>query len=159
MAFPSFFAAVPTIVMRDRLAEFLGSADGGLIEYGYADAVKLAGHSCPTVAGSYLLGCRELPRFTRQDRGQSVSTALQLGHVPPDPRLGPLLQGPAIRTSTPCSPRSGRIGCGESLSNTAPTRAWSGWRKNKAAESCRNRPPCAWAAATAGDPAPRHSGR
>ncbi|MEF8723913.1 hypothetical protein E4Q23_09540 [Candidatus Accumulibacter phosphatis] len=60
MTFPSFFAAVPTIVMRDRLAEFLGAAAGGLIEYGYADAVKLAGHSCPTVAGSYLLSSRAL---------------------------------------------------------------------------------------------------
>lgn len=161
MFFPSFFAMVPTIVMRDRLAEFLGAADDGLIEYGYADAVKLAGHSCPTVAGSYLLcsrvlralyaeeiplrgelrvdfrdaqdgavtgviaavlglltgaagsggfkglagrfsrrdllqfGVVDLPgeiRFTRQDNGQSVSASLQLGHVPPDPRLGPLLQ-------------------------------------------------------------------
>ncbi|EXI91363.1 MAG: hypothetical protein AW12_01368 [Candidatus Accumulibacter sp. BA-94] len=60
MTFPNFFAAVPTIVMRDRLAGFLGAADGGLIEYEYAEAVKLDGHSCPTVAGSYLLGCREL---------------------------------------------------------------------------------------------------
>jgi hypothetical protein len=60
MTFPSFFADVPTIVMRDRLAEFLGAADGGLIEYGYFDAVKLAGHSCPTVAGSYLLSSRVL---------------------------------------------------------------------------------------------------
>lgn len=33
--------------MYDPLAEFLGAAEGGLIEYGYADAVKLAGHSCP----------------------------------------------------------------------------------------------------------------
>ena len=46
--------------MHDRLAEFLGASDGGVIEYRYADAVKLAGHSCPTVAGAYLLISRVL---------------------------------------------------------------------------------------------------
>ena len=60
MAFPAFFDAVPGIVLRDPLADFLGAAEGGLIEYRYADAVKLAGHSCPTVAGAYLLTCRVL---------------------------------------------------------------------------------------------------
>lgn len=43
-----------SIVMRDPLAEFLGAAEGGRLEYTYADAVKLTGHSCPTVAGAYL---------------------------------------------------------------------------------------------------------
>ena len=60
MTFPSFFAEIPPIVMHDRLAGFLGAADGGIIEYRYADAVKLAGHSCPTVAGAYLLAGRAL---------------------------------------------------------------------------------------------------
>ena len=60
MAFPSFFSEVQPIVMHDRLAQFLGAADGGIIEYRYADAVKLAGHSCPTVAGAYLLCSRVL---------------------------------------------------------------------------------------------------
>jgi hypothetical protein len=60
MAFPPFFSEIAPIVMHDRLAEFLGAADGGIIEYRYADAVKLAGHSCPTVAGAYLLTSRAL---------------------------------------------------------------------------------------------------
>lgn len=63
MAFPDFFAQVPTIVLRDPLAELLGAAEGGLIEYGYADAVRLAGHSCPTVAGAYLMAVRMLRRL------------------------------------------------------------------------------------------------
>jgi len=58
--FHDFFAQVPTIVMRDPLAELLGAADGGLIEYHYADAVRLAGHSCPTVAGAWLITRRAL---------------------------------------------------------------------------------------------------
>ena len=60
MAFPSFFSEVRPIIMHDRLAAFLGATDGGVIEYRYADAVKLAGHSCPTVAGAYLLTSRIL---------------------------------------------------------------------------------------------------
>lgn len=58
--FPEFFARVPTLTVRDSLAQFLGAAEGGLIEYGFADAVKLAGHSCPTVAGAYVMTCRAL---------------------------------------------------------------------------------------------------
>ena len=60
MAFPSFFSEIRPIIMHDRLAEFLGAADGGVIEYRYVDAVKLAGHSCPTVAGAYLLTSKML---------------------------------------------------------------------------------------------------
>ena len=55
MPLPAFFSEAPGIVLRDPLAELLGAAEGGLIEYGYADAVRLAGHSCPTVAGAYLM--------------------------------------------------------------------------------------------------------
>jgi hypothetical protein len=46
--------------MRDPLAEFLGAAEGGRLEYTYADAVKLTGHSCPTVAGAWLATRRAL---------------------------------------------------------------------------------------------------
>jgi len=42
-----------SIVMHDPLAELLGAAEGGRLEYTYAEAVKLTGHSCPTVAGAY----------------------------------------------------------------------------------------------------------
>ncbi len=60
MGFPNFFDAVPGIVLRDPLAEFLGAAEGGLIEYRYVDAVRLAGHSCPTVAAAYTMTRRAL---------------------------------------------------------------------------------------------------
>jgi hypothetical protein len=60
MAFPDFFEQVPVITLRDPLAEVLGAAEGGVIEYRYADAVKLAGHSCPTVAGAWLMASRAL---------------------------------------------------------------------------------------------------
>ena len=55
MRYPDFFDAVPRIRLHDPLADFLGACDGGIIEYAYPDAVRLAGHSCPTVAGAYWL--------------------------------------------------------------------------------------------------------
>ncbi|WP_374486371.1 hypothetical protein [Zoogloea sp.] len=55
MSYPSFFDEVPPLRMRDPLAAFLGATEGGVIEYRYIDAVRLAGHSCPTVASAYRL--------------------------------------------------------------------------------------------------------
>ena len=54
MHHPAFFDVAPRILVRDPLAELLGAAEGGLLEYRYIDAVRLAGHSCPTVAGAWL---------------------------------------------------------------------------------------------------------
>jgi len=59
-SFPAFFADAPSITVRDPLAAFLGAARGGVMQYRYADAVRLAGHSCPTVAGAWLMTLRGL---------------------------------------------------------------------------------------------------
>ena len=53
MSHPDFFDAVPRISLYDPLAEFLGATEEGILQYGYFDAVRLAGHSCPTVASAY----------------------------------------------------------------------------------------------------------
>ncbi|MCM2252656.1 MAG: hypothetical protein NDJ19_09895 [Ramlibacter sp.] len=53
--FPEFFDRAPVIRVRDPLSDFLGAARDGVLEYRYADAVKLAGHSCPTVASAFLM--------------------------------------------------------------------------------------------------------
>lgn len=60
MDFPDFFAEVPAMTLRDPLAVFLGVSASGRMTYSYGDAVKLAGHSCPTVAGAYLMVRRGL---------------------------------------------------------------------------------------------------
>ena len=52
MKYPAFFDEVPSISLYDPLAEFLGAAEDGILQYGYVDAVRLAGHSCPTVASA-----------------------------------------------------------------------------------------------------------
>ena len=57
MKYPDFFDEVPKIELYDPLAEFLGASENGILQYGYIDAVKLAGHSCPTVASAYWSTC------------------------------------------------------------------------------------------------------
>ena len=47
MPFPAFFDQVPGLSTWDPLAECLGAAEHGRLHYGYADAVRLAGHSLP----------------------------------------------------------------------------------------------------------------
>jgi len=72
MQYPAFFDKVKPIVLYDALAEFLGAATNGKLEYRYLDAVKLAGHSCPTVAGAYLMTAKALQALypgTTPERG------------------------------------------------------------------------------------------
>ena len=72
MGHPSFFDVVPTIALYDPLSEFLGAASDGVIEYRYADVVRFAGHSCPTVACAFLMtraGLKALYPDTKPQRG------------------------------------------------------------------------------------------
>ncbi len=55
MSFPEYFSQAPSITVYDGLAKLLGASSDGLLHYEYRDAVKLAGHSCPTVAGAWLM--------------------------------------------------------------------------------------------------------
>lgn len=70
MQYPSFFDTARKITVYDPLAQFLGAFDSGVIEYSYADAVKLAGHSCPTVAGAYLMTLKALAGLYGDDLPQ-----------------------------------------------------------------------------------------
>jgi hypothetical protein len=78
MSTPAFFDAVPTIVVADPLAEALGATAGGLIEYRYVDAVKLAGHSCPTVAGAWLMTRAALARLYPGETPQRGAIRVEL---------------------------------------------------------------------------------
>lgn len=49
-----------SLVVHDPLAGFLGASADGRIEYRYVDAVRLAGHSCPTVAAAYWMTLKAL---------------------------------------------------------------------------------------------------
>ena len=72
MQTPAFYNQVRSLTVYDPLAEFLGAAESGRIEYHYIDAVKLAGHSCPTVAAAYwmtLKGLADLYDDSLPERG------------------------------------------------------------------------------------------
>ncbi len=59
-AFPKFFEQVQGITTIDPLALTLGTVDDGIIKFRYTQIVKSAGHSCPTVAGAYLMTSKAL---------------------------------------------------------------------------------------------------
>lgn len=55
MHYPDFYTHILPIKLYDPLSDFLGAFEKGELEISYLDCVKLAGHSCPTVAGAYLM--------------------------------------------------------------------------------------------------------
>lgn len=60
MKYPSFFDTIETIKVVDPLSNILGAFEMGEYEFNYLDVVKSAGHSCPTVAGAYLITAQAL---------------------------------------------------------------------------------------------------
>ena len=60
MHYPDFYTQVLPIKLYDPLSDFLGAFEKGEVEISYLDCVKLAGHSCPTVAGAYLMAQKGL---------------------------------------------------------------------------------------------------
>jgi len=60
MKYPAFFDKVQSIQLQDPLSNFLGAFEEGKMEISYIECVKLAGHSCPTVAGAYLMALKGL---------------------------------------------------------------------------------------------------
>jgi len=54
--FRDFLEEVKPIKFKEPLAETLGALKGAgaALDYTFVDAVKMAGHACPTVAGAYL---------------------------------------------------------------------------------------------------------
>ena len=55
MDYPQFYNDVEHIVLTDELSKFLGTNTDGIIDISYLEIVKMAGHSCATVAGAYLM--------------------------------------------------------------------------------------------------------
>jgi len=60
MSYPVFFDTIEAIKVKDPLSQVLGAFDDGKYEFNYLDVVKSAGHSCPTVAGAYLMALEAL---------------------------------------------------------------------------------------------------
>ncbi len=83
MQYPEFFDRVETITLYDPLAELLGTFKNGEVTFGYVDSVKAAGHSCPTVAGAYLMTLKALKALypdTLPERGQIAVSFKEEAH-------------------------------------------------------------------------------
>lgn len=79
MSHPAFFDEVKSLTLRDPLAQVLGAASDGLLRYGYLDAVKLAGHSCPTVAGAYLMTLKGLEKLYPDSMPERGAVRVEFG--------------------------------------------------------------------------------
>jgi len=76
--FRGFFSAIEPIRMRDPLATLLGAfgGDGDVVEYCFADVVKMAGHGCPTVSMAFV-ACKHAVRALFPD-GVGVRGAISV---------------------------------------------------------------------------------
>lgn len=106
-----FFDMVEPIKLKDPLAYFLGSMEEGeLFVFRYADAVKLAGHSCPAVSGAYMITAKALSALYGNEipvRGE-IKVAIMGG--PTDMAYGPMSQ--VISFITGAAPVTGFAGLG-----------------------------------------------
>lgn len=68
MKYPDFYNKVEIIKVRDPLSNVLGVFENGEYEFSYLDVVKSAGHSCPTVAGAYIITLMALKALYPNER-------------------------------------------------------------------------------------------
>ncbi len=81
------------IELREPLAELLGAAPaGGTLRYTYEDAVKLAGHSCPTVARAWVLTTEALRALFPDEIPVRGGVEVVVGGDLADGSTGPLAQ-------------------------------------------------------------------
>ncbi len=72
MEYPKFYDEVEPFILYDSLSDFLGATKDGEVEINYLDCVKLASHSCPTVASSFVatkVALKELYKDSTPQRG------------------------------------------------------------------------------------------
>lgn len=78
VCFPDFYEQAPVIRTYDPFAAMLGAAGDGLLDYHYLDAVRLAGHSCPTVAGAFLIGRAALTALYPDEPAERGNIAVRM---------------------------------------------------------------------------------
>jgi len=78
MHYPNFYTQVAPLKLYDPLSDFLGAFKKGELEITYLDCVKLAGHSCPTVAGAYLMAAKGLDALYGDELPQRGSIKVEM---------------------------------------------------------------------------------
>jgi hypothetical protein len=85
------FPQAPAVELYDPLGDLLGAGDG-VYRYRFDDAVKLAGHACPTVAGGFLLALTALRRLYGDERPRRGEVRVTVHGEPNQGSIGPLTQ-------------------------------------------------------------------
>jgi len=88
MEYPEFFDDIEVIVLKDELTKFLGVNKDGMIEITYLDIVKMAGHSCPTVGGAYLMVLKGLKALYPDEIPQRGEIKIELRKSPTEDNAG-----------------------------------------------------------------------
>ena len=91
MSTPALFPESPTLTLFDPLGALLGVGDGHYT-YTFNDAVKLAGHACPTVAGAFVTASRALAILFPGETPLRGDVALLVRGAPDQGALGPFSQ-------------------------------------------------------------------
>lgn len=78
MKYPDFYSKISPIKLYDPLSDFLGAFEEGELEISYLDCVKLAGHSCPTVAGAYLMAAKGIAALYEETLPQRGSVKVEM---------------------------------------------------------------------------------
>jgi len=88
MKYLAFFDEIEKIILQDELAAFLGVNEDGIIEFGYPDIVKTAGHSCGTVAGAYLVAQYGLKALFGEEIPKRGEIKVELKKTPTENNAG-----------------------------------------------------------------------
>lgn len=90
---PDYLGQVPALQLLDPLGAFLtGNPDPRPVSYRFADAVKLSGHCCPTVAGAWTLLLTALPRLYPETTPVRGDIAIDAPGSAEEGALGPFTQ-------------------------------------------------------------------
>ncbi len=100
-----FFDQIEKIVVYDELAQFLGAIEDGIIEFSYTDIVKVAGHSCATVAGAYLITLHGLKSLYGSDFPKRGEIKVEIQKSPTTDNAG--VVGSVVSTITGATEKYG----------------------------------------------------
>lgn len=89
----SFFDEAPVIRLKDPLAYALGAMEPGEeFVFTYADAVKMAGHSCGAVSGAYMVTYHALKALYGEETPVRGEIRVAVLGKPTDMAFGPMAQ-------------------------------------------------------------------
>ena len=88
MKYLKFFDEIESLFLKDELAQFLGVNEDGIIELTYADIVKIAGHSCATVAGGYLIALKGLNALYADEIPKRGEIKVEIKKMPTEDHSG-----------------------------------------------------------------------